>query len=190
MSFLRRLFGRTRTPAAQPAGASAAGAFCSEAAAELAGFFAAHAVWCISDGEVLIPLAGSETADGQRKLIRFEADRLEKGVAAGQKWLAENPDAAARGVLIFDGFITTRERKRADALLAMARDFSRGDAPATWAIPYRPAADPAGFAVERPQLLADPAAGEAPKLAEAFWRGVRAHEKGAPVWDQHLHELR
>lgn len=156
---------------------------------ELAGFFAAHAVWCVSDGETLIPLAGAEAADGNRTLVRFEADRLEKGVAAGQKWLAENPDSVARAVLIFDGFIPLAG-KRNDALLAQVRDFSLGGASATWAIPFRPASDPAGFAVHRPKLLANPSPDDAARLGEAFWRGVGAHEKGAAVWNRHLDETR
>lgn len=156
---------------------------------ELAGFFVAHAVWSISDGEILIPLAGAETAAGQRNLIRFASDRIEDGVAAGQKWLAENPDRAARAVLVFDGFITLAGQ-RSDALLAMVRDFAPGNASATWAVPYRPANSPGGFAVHRPKLLAGPESADLEHLAAAFWRGVTSHEKGVEVWNRHLDESR
>jgi hypothetical protein len=42
--------------------------------AELSGFFAAHAVWCVSDGEVLIPLVGYEMLEGKRVLKRMTAE--------------------------------------------------------------------------------------------------------------------
>ena len=60
-----------------------------ESAAKLAGFFAAHAVWCVSDGATLIPLMGVETSDGQRQMRRFMAERIEQGVQEGQDSLAD-----------------------------------------------------------------------------------------------------
>ena len=52
-------------------------------AMNLAGFFAAHAVWCVSDGETLIPIFGYPDKNGQRVLNRLVHDRLEDAVAAG-----------------------------------------------------------------------------------------------------------
>ena len=45
-----------------------------EQAIRLAGFFAAHGVWCVADGEALIPLYAYEDAQGGRKMIRYDAD--------------------------------------------------------------------------------------------------------------------
>src|SRR5262245_51057410 len=95
-----------------------------EAAAELAGFFAAHAVWCVSDGETLIAFVGYETLQGQRLMQRLTAERIEDGVAEGKKWMTANPELAARAVLIFDAFVTL-ESGRTDALIVMLRDYTK-----------------------------------------------------------------
>lgn len=159
-----------------------------EAATELAGFFAAHGVWSVSDGETLIPLVAYETADGKRQMNRVVTDRIEEGVTRGKEWLAENPDHAARAVLVFDGFITLKTGKT-DALIVTVRDYTRGEAEITMAIPYRPASDAKGFAVYRPKFLgfkgAEP---DWQNVGEALWVGITKHENGAEVWNRHLDE--
>ena len=82
------------------AGAAQATKGSMQAAAELAGFFAAHAVWSVSDGDTLIPLVGYETADGKRQMNRLVADRLEEGAVRGKAWLAKPPEPAVRAVLV------------------------------------------------------------------------------------------
>jgi hypothetical protein len=159
-----------------------------EATAELAGFFAAHAVWCVSDGSTLVPMLAFENRDGSRIMHRLVTGELEEDVARGQEWLAQNPEAAPRAVLIYDGFATLPTGKT-DALVVEARLFGAQPQSFTMAIPYRHAENPAGFAVHRPKLLSfegpepDPAA-----LGEAFFRGVGQHEKAAEVWNAHLDE--
>jgi hypothetical protein len=159
-----------------------------EQATELAGVFAAHAVWSVSTGETLTTIAAYETADGKRTMKRLVADRNEESVAHGKHWLANNPDHAARAVLIYDGFLT-RPGSRTDALIVTARDFMQGDAEVSIAIPYRSATDAKGFAVHRPKFLGfkgpEP---DSQKLAEALWRGIASHSKGAEVWNKHLDE--
>ena len=108
-----------------------------EAATELAGFFAAHAVWSVSDGEALMPLVAYETADGKRQMYRLVSERFEEGVASGKEWLTKNPDHAVRAVLVFDGFVTL-ESDKMDAIIITIRDYSQGDAEITMAVPYRP----------------------------------------------------
>jgi hypothetical protein len=159
-----------------------------EAAIELAGFFAAHAVWCVSDGEVLIPLVAYEPPDGKRQMIRLATERIEDGVEEGKRWMTENPEGAAIAVLIYDGFIPLKSGKT-DALIVTARDFAQGVAEVTVAVPYRPAGDKKGFAVHRPKFLgfqgAEP---DWQKLGDALWRGISAHEHGNAVWTEHLDE--
>jgi hypothetical protein len=48
-----------------------------EAVAEHAGFFAAHGIWCVSDGGPLIPMLAFERPGGKREMIRFVMDRLD-----------------------------------------------------------------------------------------------------------------
>ena len=157
-----------------------------EASAELAGFFAAHAVWCVSDGEVLIPFVGYETLEGQRVLRRMTAERIEDGVAEGKKWVAANPELAARAVLIFDAFVTLESGKM-DALLVMLRDYTQDVAQLTIAVPYRSAKDEMGFAVHRPKTMGFEGMDlDWQAFYEAFWRGVFKHEQGSEVWNAHL----
>lgn len=159
-----------------------------ESAAQLAGFLAAHAVWCVSDGEMLIPLIGFETPDGKRQMHRFIADRVEDGVREGQERLASNPDKATRAVLIYDGFVNLSTGK-VDALLVDIRDYGSPSRSLLMAVPYRPASSPQGFAVHRPKFLSF--AGPEPDyqaVGSEFFNGVDSHGEGAPVWSQHLDE--
>jgi hypothetical protein len=43
-------------------------------ASELAGFFAAHAVWCVSDGETLIPMLAYTNENNERQMERLVHD--------------------------------------------------------------------------------------------------------------------
>src|SRR3990172_4176806 len=55
----------------------------------LAGFVLAHAAWSVSDlpkGELLVPLAIVEK-NGQRQLLRFEAQTQEQAIAEGKTTL-------------------------------------------------------------------------------------------------------
>lgn len=159
-----------------------------DSAIELAGFIVAHSVWCVSEGETLVPLIAYDTSDGKRHMLRLASDRMEDGAASGNEWLATNPDHASRAVLVYDGFITI-QNKKTDALIVIVRDYSQGEAELTMALPYRPATDSNAFAVHRPKFI-DFKGGEPgwDKVAQAFWVGVESHEKGAKVWNEHLDE--
>ena len=43
-------------------------------ASELAGFFAAHAIWCVSDGDTLTPMLAYSTAEGERQMVRLDVN--------------------------------------------------------------------------------------------------------------------
>jgi hypothetical protein len=180
MAFFRRLIRIRR----EGSGAAAS----PDAAFELAGFFAAHAVWCVSVGETLVPLGAWEDERGQRSLVRFTADRLEQGVEQGKEWLECNAAGAERAVLIYDGFVPV-EGVRTDALIVDVRDHSLGRA-SLCVVPYRHAKDPKGFAVHKPKFSfrERPDEAEATQIGEAFFRGIAAHEKGAEVWNRSLDE--
>ncbi|MFL5733538.1 MAG: hypothetical protein ACJ78Q_10085 [Chloroflexia bacterium] len=159
-----------------------------EATAQLAGFFAAHAIWCVEDGSTLVTMLAFEMPDGTRPMNRLVTEELPESVERGRKWLVENPDGAVCGVLIYDGYVTLDSGK-IDALLVNARSYGNEPAGFLMAIPYRHAEKPEGFAVHRPKFLSF----EGPEpdikaLAEAFFRGVYQHEKAAEVWDAHMDE--
>jgi hypothetical protein len=73
------------------------------ATAELAGSFAAHGVWCVSEGGPLTPMLAHEMPDGSRHMMRLVMDDLRKAVDFGRRRLEENPEGARRAVLVCDG---------------------------------------------------------------------------------------
>lgn len=155
-------------------------------AIRLAGFFAAHGVWCVADGEDLIPIYAFEDGAGERKMVRYANERLEDGVAEARARLGANPDQALHAVLVHDGYLTLPSG-RTDALILSVRDFT-GDRALTLAVPYRNAAHPLGFAVHRPKFLdwrgeTEPDYGQ---LGDDFFVGVEAHEMGDRVWQAKL----
>lgn len=159
-----------------------------DSAVRLAGFFAAHAVWCVSEGETLIPMLGFEADDGQRHLHRFMTDRIERGVEEGKERLAQNPDRATHAVLVYDGFVALPTGK-VDALLVDILDYGLPSRSLLMAVPYRPSSSPQGFAVHRPKFLsyAGPEPDYGP-LAAAFFEGVDSHDMAAPIWSRHRDE--
>lgn len=105
---------------------------------ELAGFFAAHAFWCVSDAETLIPIFAYELWDGSRSMERMEDELFEDGVLYGKERLAKNPDSASRAVLIYDGYVTLADGKT-DALIVDAVEYGSPNAGFTmlWPIDTR-----------------------------------------------------
>lgn len=156
------------------------------AIAEQAGFLAAHAVWCVSEGSPFTPLLADVTPEGRRRLQRLVADDAETAVLDGRRRLEENPDAAASAILVYDGFIDWNEA-RLDAIVLDSVQYAPQRFEFRLAIPYRPAGSEGGFAVFRPKLLeVGPPPHDAEALAEpftaAFFQGVDRHEQGAAVW--------
>jgi len=162
-----------------------------ETTAELAGFFAAHAIWCVSDGEALTPMLAYLKPDGERGMDRLVSENMEEAVATGQQWLAENKQGAAGAVLVYDAYVTL-ESGKTDALVVEARQYDAAQRSFQMIVPYRNAKAPGGFAVHRPKLVSVTGYADPPfdAIADAFFRGVDSHEKGAEVWSSHLDESR
>ena len=158
-----------------------------EAAFEMAGYFAAHAVWCVSDGETLIPMFVVEDAEGERHLTRVEDHELTDAVRAAREQF-ESSEGVPYAAVLYDGYLTLRG-ERLDAIFVEVADHGSG-ARASLAIPYRHAAQPDGFAVFRPKFLALPESADAKALGTSLFRGVAQHEKGAAVWTRCLDESR
>jgi hypothetical protein len=158
--------------------------------AALAGFFAAHGIWSISDGETLIPILGYEHADGGRGWDRYCFDDVADGARAAQEALEVNEIGAARAVVVADAYVHL-DTGKVDALVIETTRYGLTPGSIEMAVPYRPATDPAGFAVYRPVFFQ--ATGfDHPyydTLADAFFAGVDSHEQGAAVWNAHLDQL-
>ncbi len=153
----------------------------------LAGFALAHASWSISDvepGELLIPLAVIET-QGQRQLVRFEANSQEEAIARGKRAMTDAEETSDAWAFAREGLMTIGD-KREDVLVV--EFWARGMAQS--AILYqrfRPVGSSQSFL-----LIGDPEvaiAGQVLDSASArpfldnVLAGVRSHSKVAPLWD-------
>jgi hypothetical protein len=150
-------------------------------ALELAGFFAAHLAWSLADGETPSPVLAVIRTDGSRHMQRVIGDEVAASIEQARAWLRDEPEDALAAAVVYDGELAKPDG-RDDAILIELRQF---DAPAsaTIAIPYRPDGTKGPFALFKPMFLAmtpQPASFEAAALA--FYRGVDAHEKAAPIW--------
>lgn len=160
----------------------------TDRALELAGFFAAHAVWCVSEGETLVPILAYQHQDGRQELRRIEAEDLQEAVAQGKEWLSENPEAVDCAVLVYDAVIPL-STGRTDCLMVELRSYQPALQSLTLALPYRHGGSPEGFAVHRPKFFTSKEdAPSLPRLGEVFFRGVAQHEKGSALWTDHLDE--
>jgi len=157
-------------------------------ALELAGFFAAHAIWSVSHGETLIPMLVYTSADGERTMERLVHDDLEAAVAYGREKLQLNGMDAEDAVLLYDGRIPIG-REKVDAIILEVRAYFSPGSEAIIAVPYTPKIS-GRFRVHKPKLVAwfkceDFDVNEA---LRAFFDGVAKHKKGAKIWSDSLDE--
>jgi hypothetical protein len=153
--------------------------------ARMAGFYAAHGVWSVSDGETLIPLLGYVEADGGNGMDRLVFDDG-GGVSVGQEALRANRDGWVRAVLVVDAYLNL-DAGRVDALIVEAVEYLPVRRSMTMAVPYRPRSSPQGFAVYRPKFVEVTGLDEPDyaALADSFFSGVDSHEQAAAVWNAH-----
>ncbi|HEV7689576.1 MAG TPA: hypothetical protein VGO52_02080 [Hyphomonadaceae bacterium] len=158
-------------------------------ASELAGFFAAHAIWCLSDEDGLTPMVAHQRGN-QRDMTRLVHDQVADAVEAGKQRLNANPDNAEDAALVYDGFVTI-EGIKLDAVIVELRAYVSPSSQATLAIPYTPKSTGA-FRVHRPKLLQwdDCEDFDMNAVLGAFFDGVAKHEKGSAVWSATLDESR
>jgi hypothetical protein len=158
-------------------------------ASKLAGFFAAHAIWCVSDGETLTPMLAYTTEDDERKIERLVVnDDLEASVAYGKEKLESNEMHANDAVLLYDGRISVGKEK-VDAIIIEIRAYFSPDSEAVMAVPYTPKQS-GRFRVHKPKLLGWKHCDDFDMNAalQSFFAGVDGHEKGAKIWNDCLDE--
>ena len=157
-------------------------------ASELAGFFAAHAIWCVSDGDTLIPMLAYTTEDDERKMERFAHDELADAVEYGKQKLASNEMDANDAALLYDGRIPV-DGDKLDAIIIELRAYFSPDSTAVMAVPYTPKST-GQFRVHKPKLLAWENCDDfdLDYAMESFFEGVAGHEKGSQIWDKCLDE--
>jgi hypothetical protein len=82
-----------------------------ESALLLAGFVLAHAAWSISDApDLLVPLAVVER-NGQREIMRFEADTQEEAIAHGKAEMATLSGDVDEWAFAREGLFNQKEGK-------------------------------------------------------------------------------
>jgi hypothetical protein len=152
----------------------------------MAGYFAAHAIWCISGDGPLVPMYAYELPTGDRGMDRLVVNDSGEAQRVGRDALRANPHAADRAVLLYDAFINL-DGVRRDAIIVEAHDYAMAVTFAV-AVPYRPASTTDGFAVFAVHLLAQTGLtiARTAEVLEPFFTGVDAHEKGAGVWSSSL----
>ncbi|KQZ44217.1 hypothetical protein [Duganella sp. Root1480D1] len=153
----------------------------------LAGFFAAHAIWCVSDGEGLVPMFAHSGENDERQMERLLAgDDLGASVELGKNKLESNEADANDGVLVYDGRIPVQGQKY-DAIIIEIRSYFSPASKAVMAVPYKPAAS-GDFRVFKPKLLQWEECDDfdVNMVVQSFFEGVDAHEKGAEVWNRAL----
>jgi hypothetical protein len=153
----------------------------------LAGFLSAHAIWCVSDGEILAPIFGYTTDGGERQMERLVAGDLETSVAVGKKKLTSNEHDANDAVLLYDGRIPLNGKK-VDAIIIEIRSYFSPKSEAVMAVPYLPKGSLGLFRVHKPKLLQwmNCEDFDVNTAVQSFFEGVDAHEKGAAVWTKAL----
>lgn len=154
---------------------------------ELAGFFTAHAVWTVSlQNGPLAPILVTEE-EGERSMTRFDKEpSMELAVAKAQDLLNSNSAEAARGIILYDAFVTLDE-ERCDAIIVQGLDHESGLLKLEIIQPYRPPNAPGGFAVMQPKVsFPEGQVEHADALIEAFFEGLDSHEEGGPLWTQSI----
>jgi hypothetical protein len=158
--------------------------------AELAGFFAAHAFWTLSEASTFDPILAFQKEDGNRNMMRLFGRETLQAVDFARDWIAKNPESAVSAVLIFDGRIRLEDGK-CDAVIAEAHQLSPEAKTFALAVPYRQHDSPEGFAIHRPKFMSDEPEGTTfDELAAAFFWGVDQHKEGSAIWNAHLDESR
>ncbi|MEK1939461.1 MAG: hypothetical protein AAAB16_03705 [Pseudomonas sp.] len=155
---------------------------------KMAGRLAAHAVSSVSTGELLVPIYGYLTTDGQTRMVRVVADNAQEAMEEGQSMYAGNRWNAAGGFWAVDGFVTLPDVGKVDALLLNICTYEEPKHELRMALPYRHAQSSDGFAVFRPKLLGleNLETGDVQPLMDAFFAGRDEHTEGAAIWNAHF----
>ncbi len=154
----------------------------------LSGYWAAHAVWSVSDGETLVPMFACK-ADDDIKMMRLVTETFEEAVEYGKTLLDSNETDADDAALLYDGYIDVGSEKL-DAILIEIRSYFSPDSRAVLAIPYTPKSNSSEFRVHKPKVFdwqnCDDF--EMDAVLESFFEGVYSHEEGAKIWNESLDE--
>ena len=156
------------------------------AASELAGYFAAHAIWSVSDEDRLIPMLAFTNEKDEKKMERLVMDDAGAAVEFGRQKLESNGMDANDAVLVYDGRIPVNGEKM-DAIIIEIRSYFSPESQLTFAVPYTPISS-GKFTVYKPKIASWVNCEDFAQqnVVDSFWNGVDAHEQGVKVWNEHM----
>ncbi len=166
-----------------------AGAPMWQAAAELAGFFTAHAIQSVADaaaGEPSFHPMLAIDADGTRQMRRFIVEDVASLVESTRADMEANTLMASAAALLYDGRLTLGDEKL-DAVFVEFRSYGSPAVHGSIAVPYAPA-QPGPMRVYRPKLLEVHGVTDTNAVFASFWHGVDRHVDGNKIWADHLDE--
>lgn len=158
--------------------------------AELAGFFAAHAVWSLAEEGKFCPMLAYSTPDSKHSVERMlHPDPLE-AVKLAQIKLNNNEMGASHAAIVFAGKVQSGPDKL-DAVLSDLRTFANPKAAAAIAIPFFPKSS-GKLRIHIPLLVSwiDCDGYSKPEVMQAFFKGVNGHEQGSKTWNEYYDESR
>ena len=155
----------------------------TEAVLRLGGMTLAHAAWSIEDGSTLCTLAVVEV-DGERELVRYEADTIDESQAGAHADLRDRLRGAGIAAFVYDGYITPQGGQRTDALIM---ELLGPDTRALGMVvqPYQPGrrsrlpflGRPTGFRIIGTPIISDAVA--IPDPEKLVFEGTQDHPKAA-----------
>lgn len=158
----------------------------NESTLHLAGFALAHAAWSVSDlseGELLCPLAFIEE-NGERRLLRFEAETQEQAIGNALSALEEEKKKVTAWAFVREGSVTTAEGK-SDVLVVTA--WAKGmEEPLYLSQRFVPIANAGVFHVVGPIEIMNAEGSEdgVRAITELVREGIFEHPKVASLWPQ------
>jgi hypothetical protein len=156
-----------------------------ESALLLAGFVLAHAAWSISDApDLLVPLALVER-NGQREIMRFEADTQEEAIAPGKAEMATLSRDVDEWAFAREGLFNQKEGKV--DVISIDIGVKGNTQRITLIQRFEPYAKRNHFRLlGDPEVVIDGHLQDSTKvkgLLVSVRRGVSQHSKVAPLWD-------
>ncbi|WP_237054056.1 hypothetical protein [Marilutibacter chinensis] len=149
---------------------------------KMAGHTVAHAIWSVSDGEVLIPIVGHLGSDGGARMERLAMGSAQ-AMAMGAEKISRLEPGTTGAVFVKDTLVTL-ESGKVDALVADIRFAANDASRLQLLVPYRNANHADGFAVHAIKLteLAEIPRDAVDGLMQAFVAGLESHQEGGRLW--------
>jgi hypothetical protein len=158
-----------------------------ESAVLLAGFVLAHAAWSVCDlpkGDLLVPLAIVEK-DGQRELLRFEAETQEQAITEGKATMVKRQSEVDAWAFAREGQFKDGD-KYVDVISVDA--WAKGmSSPITFVQPFQPFASGKFRVLGEPWVVIDgkvQSESVSKQLISQLNRGIRSHSKAAAHWPE------